>query len=74
MAGFFRSKLEGTPATAASEGVIEDCLECRVLGALTCYGVAAYSWRQAKAAPANKRFLSVFGFVWLSLGCVRLVI
>ncbi|KAJ8602873.1 hypothetical protein CTAYLR_010630 [Chrysophaeum taylorii] len=59
---------------APREGVvIEDCLECRVLGSATCFGVAAYSLRQIRVQPAQQTWFVAFGSAWIVLGCAACV-
>ena len=66
MPGLF-SRLRGEPQRDAPADA--DCLECRVIGTATCFGVAAYSWSQR--VPGNRRWLACFSAVWVVLGAGR---
>jgi hypothetical protein len=57
----------------ASPVVIEDCLECRVTGAVTCYLAAAWVafQRASVRQPATRRFMAGFSAAWFALGTAR---
>jgi hypothetical protein len=50
-----------------------DCLECRLVGAVTCYGASYYIWLQRAASP-HKKFLAGFSAAWFVMGSYRLLI
>ena len=71
MPGLF-SRLRGEPQRDAPVDDWQDCLECRVVGTATCFGVAAYSWSQR--VPGNRRWLACFSAVWVAMGTVRAIV
>ena len=55
------TRLRDTLSGTKPERDVEDCLECRVIGTVTCFGVAAYTFSQR--VPANRVWLTCFSGV-----------
>jgi len=67
------ARLRGEPRREdGDDDDIEDCLECRVVGTATCFGVAAYTMSQR--VPANRVWLTCFSSVWVAMGFARALI
>jgi hypothetical protein len=55
-----------------------DCLECKLVGTMTCWGVSGYSFVQRAMIPPrnvfNRRWMAGFGMFWALAGAARAII